>query len=143
MATKKTEQTEEKTLSLEAVQAQIAEMLANAKAEAAQIVADAKTAAESAGVSAAADQVKAARAAAKAKADELVDVQLFKDNDRYKDDVFVAVNGENCLIQRGTPVKIKRKFAEVLEHSAKQDAETGMIIEAEEDKFAKESAMYR
>lgn len=53
--------------------------------------------------------------------EEYVMVQLFKDGARYKDDVYVAVNGENCVIQRGKPVKIKRKFALVLEQSQIQD----------------------
>lgn len=59
---------------------------------------------------------------------ELVPFYLFKDTDRYKDDVFVAVNGEGCLIKRGEKVMIKRKFAEVLEHSAEQDARTADLI---------------
>lgn len=52
---------------------------------------------------------------------EYVTVQLFKDGKDYKDDVFVAVNGENCQIRRGVPVQIKRKFALVLEASQAQD----------------------
>ena len=62
--------------------------------------------------------------------EEYVEVKLFKDNDKYKDDVFVAVNGENCVIKRGERVKIKRKFAEVLDHSEHQDYETSKLIEA-------------
>ena len=38
--------------------------------------------------------------------EELVTVQLFKDNDKYRDDLFVAVNGERILIQRGVPVQM-------------------------------------
>ena len=60
--------------------------------------------------------------------EELVTVQLFKDNERYSADLYVAVNGERILIQRGVPVQIKRKFAEVIERSMAQDgiAETMM-----------------
>lgn len=60
--------------------------------------------------------------------DELVTVQLFKDNEKYSADLFVAVNGERILIQRGVPVQLKRKFAEVIERSMTQDgiAETMM-----------------
>ena len=32
---------------------------------------------------------------------EYISVKLFKDNDRYRDDVYVAVNGQNCIIKRG------------------------------------------
>ena len=60
--------------------------------------------------------------------DELVTIYLFKDSDRYKDDVFVAVNGEGCLIQRGKQVMVKRKFAEVLQNSMDQDAKTADLI---------------
>ena len=53
--------------------------------------------------------------------EEYVTVKLFKDSNKYKDDVYVSVNGQNCVIQRGKEVKIKRKFANVLEQSLKQD----------------------
>ena len=29
---------------------------------------------------------------------EYVAIKLFRDNDRYRDDVYVAVNGRNCVI---------------------------------------------
>ena len=61
--------------------------------------------------------------------EELVQVRLFKDNDKYRDDVFVQVNGERLQIKRGEPVWIKRKFAEVLEQSMEQDARTARLIE--------------
>lgn len=61
--------------------------------------------------------------------DELVEVQLFKDNNKYKDDVFVSVNGENVVIKRGEKVKIKRKFAEVLENQNRQDYAAAKLIE--------------
>lgn len=35
--------------------------------------------------------------------------------------LFVQVNGENIRIQRGKRVMIKRKFKEVLDHSAEQE----------------------
>lgn len=52
---------------------------------------------------------------------ELVKVTLFKDNDRYKDDVFVAVNGVGMIVPRGKEVEIPRKYAEVLRNSEIQD----------------------
>lgn len=52
--------------------------------------------------------------------DEKVTVKLFKDTGRYKDDVFVAVNGVGMLVPRGVEVKIPRKYAEVLLNSEKQ-----------------------
>ena len=53
--------------------------------------------------------------------EEYVPVRLFRDNDKYSRDVFVAVNGEGCLIKRSEDVMIKRKFADVLEQSDRQD----------------------
>lgn len=124
------------------VQKQVADMLAQAKAEAqriveeAQIAADAaKAAVEEARNSKSEEEAKKAEEAEAAKKladymEEYVEVYLFKDNNKYKDDVFVAVNGENCVIKRGERVKVKRKFAEVLDHSAHQDYETSKLIES-------------
>ncbi len=66
-----------------------------------------------------------------ARLEEYVDVELFRDGDRYKDDVFVAVGGENCLIKRGEPVRVKRKFALALEQSRRQDVAAAALIAAE------------
>ena len=80
-----------------------------------------------------------ARAAAREYEDylnEYISVKLFKDNDRYRDDVYVAVNGQNCIIKRGEWVKIKRKFALVLDASEIQDMKTAEFIEREQRRFA-------
>ncbi len=75
---------------------------------------------------------KEAEELAKAEAylNEYVDVKLFRDSDKYSDDVYVAVNGQNCLIKRGEWVKIKRKFAMVLDQSEIQDMKTSELIAA-------------
>ncbi len=110
-------------LNLTDVQEMIAKMLAEAKAEAAKIVEEAKAAANPVkGLS------KEEMAKHQAEMDELVEVKLFKDTGKYKDDVFVGVNGETIAIKRGERVKIKRKFAEVLDHSEHQDYETAELI---------------
>ena len=70
---------------------------------------------------------------------EEVTIRLFKDNSRYKDDLYVAVNGENCVIKRGSFVKVKRKFAEVIDRSLIQDQLTGDLMENKAREFAKES----
>lgn len=67
--------------------------------------------------------------------DELVTVQLFKDSDKYQNDVTLHVNGQNVVIQRGKPVQIKKKFAEVLEHSMTQDASTAEMITQKQNEF--------
>ena len=117
---------------LEAMKAQIAKMLEEAKAEAEAILNNAK---EQAQAVASGKKVMSEKAKkAEEYWNEEVEIQLFKDNGKYKDDVYVAVNGQNCLIQRGKPVRVKRKFAEVLRRSLEQDNETAdMIRELESD----------
>ena len=112
---------------------QVEEMLAKAKEEAEKIVADAKA---SVGGELTEEQKKA-NEERKAYWEELVEVKLFKDNNKYKDDVYVSVNGENCVIKRGEKVKIKRKFADVLDKSDLQDYETSLLIEKKSSEFAK------
>ena len=57
---------------------------------------------------------------------ELVEVRLFKDNDKYKDDVFVSVNGVGMIVPRGEDVKIPRKYAIALKNSQAQDSFAAM-----------------
>ena len=117
MATKK-----ETEMNLADVQAEIAKMLEEAKAEAAKIVAEAKG-------NTAADEEKAKKIAEdKARGEELVEIKLFKDTGKYKDDVFVGCNGDTIAIKRGERVTIKRKFAEILDNSERQDYETAELI---------------
>ena len=54
---------------------------------------------------------------------ELVPVRLFKDNDKYNEDVFVALNGRRYLIKRGEEVKIPRCIKEVLDNAEAQRRE--------------------
>lgn len=77
-----------------------------------------KQAAEAAKVTAAVDP-----------AEELVTICLFKDDDRYSDDVFVAVNGRRFQIRRGEEVQVPRYVKEVLDHSQKQDLHTARMME--------------
>ena len=64
---------------------------------------------------------------------ENVRIRLFKDNSRYKGDLFVSVNGVNYKIRRGVEVEVPPEVAEVLEHSQQQDERTAArIAQAEE-----------
>ena len=134
MATKKETVTETPELNMSDIQAQVAAILAQAQAEAKKIVEDAKAAVGKKNTSGMTAEELAEH---NALMNEYVEVKLFKDNGKYKDDVFVAVNGENCLIRRGERVKIKRKFAEVLDNSEHQDYETAMLIEQKSGEWAK------
>jgi hypothetical protein len=122
-----------KEINLADVTKQVESMLAQAKAEAEKIVADAKASVSGELT----EEQKKANEDRKAYWDELVEVRLFKDNNKYKDDVFVSVNGENCVIKRGEKVMVKRKFAAVLENSDMQDYETSKLIEKKSSEFAK------
>ena len=119
-------------LNLAAVQAEIRAMLAEAKAEAARIVEEAKAATAKPGTMSAEEMEKH-----KAYMNEEVEIKLFKDSGKYKDDVFVSCNGETIAIQRGVRVKIKRKHAEILDNSEHQDYETAQLIEAKSDEFSR------
>ncbi len=127
------EATKPESIDLADVAKQVEEMLENARKEAEKIVADAKA---SVSGELTEDQKKA-NEERKAYWNEPVKVKLFRDNNKYKDDVFVSVNGENCQIKRGQEVEIKRKFADVLDKSDLQDYETSLLIEKKSNEFAK------
>ena len=127
MAEKKAE-----SINLADVTKQVEAMLQKAREEAEKIVADAKASVSGEKT----EEQKKAEAERKAYWDELVEVKLFKDNNKYKDDVFVSVNGENCVIKRGERVMVKRKFADVLDKSDMQDYETSLLIEKKSSEFA-------
>lgn len=131
MAEKKAE-----SINLADVAKQVEEMLAEAKKakeEAEKLLAEAKASVNGELT----EEQKKANEERKAYWEELVEVKLFKDNNKYKDDVFVSVNGENCVIKRGERVKVKRKFADVLDKSDMQDYETSKLIEQKSNEFAK------
>ena len=128
-----TEKTKPEAINLADVTKQVEAMLAKAKAEAEKIVAEAKASVSGELT----EEQKKAEEERKAYWNELVKVRLFRDNNKYKDDVFVSVNGENCVIKRGVEVEVKRKFAEVLNTSDFQDYETSMLIEKKSSEFAK------
>lgn len=130
---KKNEETNIPEADMKAVEQQIATMLAEARAEVARIKAEAKAELENLENK----DKKAKQREEDAYMNELVEIQLFKDNGRYKDDVFVGVNGETILIKRGERVKIKRKFAEALANSNTQDAQTADLIARQTGLFAK------
>ena len=127
------EKTKTEPINLADVAKQVEEMLANAKAEAEKIVADAKASVSGELT----EEQKKANEERKAYWEELVPVTLFKDNKKYKDDVYVSVNDDNCLIKRGERVMVKRKFADVLEKSLQQDYETSLLIEKKSSEGAK------
>ena len=53
---------------------------------------------------------------------------------------YVAVNGKNCIIKRGEWVKIRRKFALVIDQSEIQDLKTAEFLESQQKKFEEANA---
>lgn len=82
-------------------------------------------------------------AAKKETGEKLVPVQLFKDGGKYRDDVFVAVNGRSYQIQRGEMVYVPESVAEVLSQSMAQDNATARMIERESSDFVKQAKSLR
>ena len=66
---------------------------------------------------------------------ETVKLRLFKDNGRYKDPLYVAINGRNWIIKRGVDVEVP---AYVKEYIDQQLTEEQIIW----DKVAKEEEEY-
>lgn len=60
--------------------------------------------------------------------EELVEIELFEDGDKYKGDVFVCVNGEHVQIKRGEKVTVKKKFAEAIENAEAQRRQAARFI---------------
>ena len=88
------------------------------------------------------DERKRRMAEAEKYLNEYVSIKLFKDNDKYRDDVYVAVNGKNCIIKRGEWVKVRRKFALVIDQSEIQDLKTAEFLEGQQKKFEEAAAAF-
>ncbi len=58
-----------------------------------------------------------------------VTIKLFKDNERYKDDVYVAVNERSYLIKRGVEVTVPRFIEQALKNSLAQDEYVASLVE--------------
>lgn len=71
--------------------------------------------------------------------DELVKYRAFKDNDKYKDDITVIVNGKSWRIQRGVDVEIPRYVYNVIMQSEEQDLKAANFAEAKQDAYKKSS----
>ena len=52
---------------------------------------------------------------------EMVEVNLFRDNGKYKDDVLVVLNGKNINVPRGKKVMVPAGVKEILDNSLAQD----------------------
>ena len=73
---------------------------------------------------------------------DLVEFEAFYDGDKYKDDIFVCINGKPMQIKRGEKVMIPRAVAEVLTQSIESDRQTARMMDSLENEFDKESKKY-
>lgn len=60
---------------------------------------------------------------------DMVTIKLFGDSGRYRDDLFVSVNGRRYGIKRGAEVSVPRPVADVIAESEAQDKRTAAMIE--------------
>lgn len=58
-----------------------------------------------------------------------VTIKLFKDNGKYRDDVYVAVNDRSYLIKRGVEVTVPRFIEQALKNSLTQDEYVASLVE--------------
>lgn len=74
---------------------------------------------------------------------KMVTIELFKDKDKYKHDMKVAVNGRVWRIKRGVPVQVPDFVAEVISASLKQDGKTADLItrKTQEAKAAEDAGL--
>lgn len=68
---------------------------------------------------------------------ERVFFQAIKDNERYKDDISVTINGKAYLIQRGKPVMIPRFVYEALMDAEQQKGYASIVSQGFEDDYSK------
>lgn len=66
--------------------------------------------------------------------DGMVVVELYRDNDKYKNDVTVIVNGKVYQVKRGEKVKVPKAVAEVLDNAAAQRNFAARTIDRLSDK---------
>ena len=61
--------------------------------------------------------------------DGMVSFYAFKDDDKYKDDIVVGLNGRMYRIQRGKHVRIPKAVYQIIRRSMAQDAATAEMLE--------------
>ena len=74
---------------------------------------------------------------------EPVRVRYFKDNDKYKGDIFVGYNGRTFQIQRGVEIEVPRIVDEIIRQSEEQDLHSAEYQERLQAEYEEESRKYR
>jgi hypothetical protein len=73
--------------------------------------------------------------------DQRVPIMLYKDAEKYKDDVVIAINGEKIQIQRGIQVYVKRKFLHIIENQYRQQMVAADLQDSLADQYASDSRL--
>jgi len=66
---------------------------------------------------------------------KMVKVKLFRDNNQYKESVYVAVNGESYIVPRGVEVEVPDYVAKVLQNSIDEDQRTAEMLLQKVEEF--------
>ena len=69
-----------------------------------------------------------------------VNIELFKDDYRYKEPLFVGINGRTWLIQRGVPVEVDDYVADFIEQMKAEEARIMRRVESEEKEYQQNTA---
>lgn len=78
---------------------------------------------------------------AKKKADpnDLVEVTLFQDTDKYSEPLPVIHNGKIWRLERGIPLKVPKDIKEIIDHSEYQNNMTARMIAKKEREWEEAS----
>ena len=68
-------------------------------------------------------------------APRMIEIELFRDSERYTNDVSVTVNGKTTIVPRGKTVKVPPEVAEVLRNAQRQRNVAAEYMEREEEEF--------
>ena len=108
-----------------AAKAEAEKIIAEAQAEVKKIVADSKRG----------DEPYKESEEEIAEANELVEIKLFKDKDKYNAPVMVILNGHSYLINRGVKVKVPRKVARIIACADDQMGVAADVVAAKTEEF--------
>ena len=67
-------------------------------------------------------------------------IELFKDDQRYREPLFVGINGRFMLIQRGVPVEVDDYVADFIEQQKAEEARIMRKVELEEQEYLQNTA---
>lgn len=66
---------------------------------------------------------------------EFVKIKLFKDEYRYKNDLYVGINGKNWWIRRGKEVTVPKYVADFIEQTMQEETKIWERVEEDEKNY--------